>query len=90
MKRHKRVSRGRKAGGVKIRSRRIASLKASGEGVGGSGDAPLARFRPWRRPTKKRITMYLDADVLAWFKQKPKYQREINRALRKVMREEGL
>jgi len=32
--------------------------------------------------------MYLDADVLAWFKQKPRYQKEINRALWKVMREE--
>ncbi len=90
MKRQKRVSRGRKAGGGKIASRRIGSLKASGEGGGESGDAPLATFRAWRRPIKKRITLYLDADVLAWFKQKPRYQKEINRALWKVMREEGL
>jgi hypothetical protein len=27
--------------------------------------------------------------VLAWFKQKPRYQKEINRTLWKVMREEG-
>jgi len=90
MKRKKRVSRGRKRGGVKIATRRIASLKASGEGVGGGGHAPLATSRPWRRPIKKRITMYLDADVLAWFKRKPRYQKEINRALWKVMREEEL
>src|SRR6266852_5259735 len=38
MKRKKRVGRGRKAGGGKIASRRIASLKASGEG--GSGGCP--------------------------------------------------
>jgi hypothetical protein len=85
MKRKKRVGRGQKPGGVRIASRRIARLKASG---GGSGDDPLATCRPWRRPVKKRITLYLDADVLAWFKQKPRYQKEINRALWKVMRGE--
>jgi hypothetical protein len=87
MKRKKRVGRGRKAGGGKIAGRRIGSLKASG--VGGSGDALLATFRAWRRPIKKRVTLYLDADVLAWFKQEPRYQKEINRALWKAMREEG-
>ncbi len=87
MKRKKRVGRDRKPGRVKIGSRRIVSLRAC---EGGSGDDPLARSRPWRRPVKKRVTLYLDADVLAWFKQKPKYQKEINRALWKVMREEGL
>jgi uncharacterized protein (DUF4415 family) len=34
-------------------------------------------------------SLYLDADVLAWFKQEPRYQKEINRALWKAMREEG-
>ncbi len=85
MKRKKRVGRGRKAGGGKI-----ARLKASGEGVGGGGDAPRATSRPGRRATKKRVTLYVDADVLAWFKQKPRYQKEINQALWKVIREEGL
>jgi uncharacterized protein (DUF4415 family) len=89
MKQKNRVGRGRKPGGGKIASRRIASLKASAEGGSGSGDAPLATSRPWRRATKKRVTLYLDADVLAWFKQKPRYQKEINRALWKVMRKEG-
>jgi uncharacterized protein (DUF4415 family) len=41
------------------------------------------------RTQKKRVTMYLDADVLAWFKdQGRRYQREINQALRKVMTRE--
>jgi uncharacterized protein (DUF4415 family) len=85
MKPKKRVGPGRKARGGKIASRRIASLKASGEG--GSGDAPRATSRPGRRATKKRVTLYLDADVLAWFKLKPRYQTEMNRALWWVMRE---
>ena len=46
------------------------------------------KYRRRRRPVKKRVTMYLDADVLAWFKsQGPRYQREINWMLRKVMTE---
>jgi uncharacterized protein (DUF4415 family) len=33
--------------------------------------------------------MYIDAEVLAWFKSRgPRYQREINRMLRRVMTEE--
>jgi len=40
----------------------------------------------WRRLPKKRVTMYLDADALAWFRKKGQgYQWEINKALRKVM-----
>ena len=41
------------------------------------------------RPRKQRVTLRLDADVLAWFK-KPgrRYQTRINRALRKVMKDE--
>lgn len=41
------------------------------------------------KPRKKPVTLRLDADVLDWFK-KPGhgYQTRINRALRKVMREE--
>ncbi|MGB9232772.1 MAG: BrnA antitoxin family protein [Terriglobales bacterium] len=69
--------------------RKIVSLKASGQGGWGIGHDRLAAPRPWRRPNKKRITLYLDADLLAWFKERaPKYQKEINRALRSVMREE--
>jgi len=85
MKLKKRVGRGRKAGGGKIASRRIARLKASGRG--GSGQDPLATSRPGRRANKKRVTLYLDADVLNWFRLKPRYQTKINRALWTVMRE---
>lgn len=35
------------------------------------------------RPVKQAVTLRLDADVVAWFKQHhPKYQTAINRALR--------
>ena len=41
------------------------------------------------KPRKKPITLRLDADVLDWFKKAGRgYQTRINRALRKVMREE--
>lgn len=89
MKRRKRVS----------KTGKVASLKASGDGkpgcsangakLSGSGGDPLAASRGWRRPPKKRVTMYLDADVLAWFREQgPGYQKEISRVLREVMRRE--
>jgi uncharacterized protein (DUF4415 family) len=109
MKRKTRVSRGRKAAGIRIAGRRVAGEKsasrkivgrkssggksASRKIVGlrasedGMGQDPMAKFMGWRRSIKKRITLFLDADVLAWFKEKPKYQKEISRALREVMRE---
>ncbi len=38
------------------------------------------------RTNKKRVTLSLDADVLAWFQgQGPRYQTRINRALWKFM-----
>jgi uncharacterized protein (DUF4415 family) len=41
------------------------------------------------RPLKKPITLRLDADVLAWFKQEGRrYQTRINQALRQVMEKE--
>ena len=41
------------------------------------------------RMTKKRVTLSLDADVLAWFqKQRRGYQTRINRELWKFMMEE--
>jgi len=42
----------------------------------------------WQRPPKKRITLFLDADVLAWFREEPKYTQRINQALREVMQRE--
>jgi len=46
-------------------------------------------LKRWRELPKKRVTLNLDADVLAWFRELGRgYQWEINRALRKVMMEE--
>ena len=43
----------------------------------------------WYRPVKQQVSLRLDADVLAWFRREGRgYQTRINRALRKVMREE--
>ena len=78
---------------------KIANLKAS-EGVEHycstddreerrSYGQRMAELRRWRRLPKKRVTIDLDADVLAWFRELgPGYQWEINRALRKVMETE--
>jgi uncharacterized protein (DUF4415 family) len=45
-----------------------------------------AEIRRWRKIPKKRVTINLDADILAWFREMGRgYQWEINRALRKVM-----
>jgi hypothetical protein len=78
------------------RERRVVSLKAcdgdfthGGDQPGGSADSPAASRRT-RRPLKKRVTMYMDAEVLAWFKSRgPRYQREINRMLRRVMEKDA-
>jgi uncharacterized protein (DUF4415 family) len=41
------------------------------------------------KPRKKPVTLRLDADVIEWFKKAGGgYQTRINRALRKVMRQE--
>jgi uncharacterized protein (DUF4415 family) len=49
-----------------------------------------ASGRAWYlRPNKKRITLYLDADIMEWFKSAgPGYQSRINRALWRVMKGE--
>ena len=42
------------------------------------------------RPLKKPVTLWLDADVIAWFKKDARrYQPRINAALREVMEGEG-
>ena len=72
MKRHVRVTKGRK----------IARLKASADDGKRTHDLSddLAQFY---KPRKKPVTLRLDADVLAWFKKKGHgYQTRINRALR--------
>jgi len=83
---------GLKVAGRKVAGRRIAGLQASGNQA--SGDEVLqawatAAYGAWRRPRKKRITLFLDADVLAWFKESGRrYQTRINRALWEVMKRE--
>ena len=79
MKRHVRVTKGRK----------IARLKASADDGKRTHDLSddLAQFY---KPLKKPVTLRLDADVLAWFKKKGHgYQTRINRALRRFMMEQG-
>ena len=72
---------------------RVASLRASG---GVEHERPMSRREQWRerqlelkrwlRLPKKRVTLNLDADVLAWFRGMGRgYQWEINKALRRVM-----
>ena len=68
--------------------KKISQLRASAEG----DEGPLVRLQERRRyykAIKKQITLYLDADVLDWFKRAGRgYQTRINRALWKVMMEE--
>ncbi|MGA8539812.1 MAG: BrnA antitoxin family protein [Terriglobales bacterium] len=68
--------------------RKISRLRASAE----EDVRPLTQLQQRRRrykALKKQITLYLDADVLAWFKRAGRgYQTRINRALWEVMREE--
>ena len=89
MKRKKRVT----------RHGRIARLVAS-RGASGSVGQGRSTWREWQqqkrelsrwlRLPKKRVTLTLDADVLAWFGGMGRgYQWEINKALRRVMEEEG-
>jgi uncharacterized protein (DUF4415 family) len=52
----------------------------------------LARRAAFYRPVKQPVTIRLDADVLAWFKENATsggYQTEINRVLRKHALETG-
>jgi len=89
MKRKKRVT----------RRGRVASLRASGSVEQGRSTNDGDRWREWRerqlelkrwlRLPKKRVTLNLDADVLAWFREMGRgYQWEVNRVLRRVMEEE--
>jgi uncharacterized protein (DUF4415 family) len=67
---------------------RFFQLRASADG----DEGPLTRLQQRRRyykAVKKQITLYLDADVVDWFKRPGRgYQTRINRALWKVMMEE--
>jgi uncharacterized protein (DUF4415 family) len=53
------------------------------------GEGPLTQWRGYRKQNKKQIRLFLDADVLAWFKRAGRgYQTRINRALWKMMKDE--
>ena len=79
----------RKIAARKITGRRVAGLKASGDEKLQS--AAVGPDEASRRPQKRRITLFLDADVLAWFKASgPRYQTRINRALWDVMNKERM
>jgi uncharacterized protein (DUF4415 family) len=55
----------------------------------GAGGRDAGKFLRWYRPVKQKVSLRLDADLLAWLKRRgPSYQTRINRILRKAMREE--
>ncbi|HSZ62496.1 MAG TPA: BrnA antitoxin family protein [Terriglobales bacterium] len=86
MKRKKRVKRRGK----------VARLRASGGVEQDSAVSLRKQWREqrlalmlWRELPKKRVTLNLDADVLAWFRGMARgYQWEINKRLRKAMERE--
>jgi uncharacterized protein (DUF4415 family) len=86
MKRAKAVKKGRKAKPQKPK-RKIGLIAAA--------EKPRRRYitlpetMEWYRPIKKPVTLRLDADVIGWFKKSGRgYQTRINRALRKLMKDE--
>jgi uncharacterized protein (DUF4415 family) len=88
MKRRKRVTRRRKRTNLGKASPGIVSLNSAAE----KPKPPYASIEQvlgLYKPLKRLVTLRLDADVVAWFKKPGEgYQTRINRALRKVMREE--
>ncbi len=87
MKKKKRVRRGGRIARLKASSGREGERSTSRPGAWRERAAELQR---WRQLPKKRVTVNLDADVLAWFRGMGRgYQWEINRTLRRVMEEEG-
>ena len=87
MIRKKKLSKNSKSVTKKTGRGKISSLRASAEEVI-ARPATESHSTP-RRVAKKRITLFLDADVLASFQESGLgYQTRINQALRKVMRAE--
>ena len=86
MKQKKRVKRAGKVGSLRA-SRGVEHKRSTGDrGSWRAGAQRQAALRRWRQLPKKRVTLNLDADVLAWFRGMGRgYQWEINRALRRVM-----
>ena len=81
MKQRKRVTRHPKVGRLRA---------AADEGKRPWGPEPGRCYGPgFLRTTKKRVTLNLDADVLAWFRKQGRgYQTRINQELRKFVTEE--
>jgi uncharacterized protein (DUF4415 family) len=94
MKPSKVVKKGRKARSRKThkprKSPKTISLQAVSEERKPKGRYVLLRdMGVLYRPIKRPVTLRLDADVLAWFKKSGRgYQTRINRALRKLMKDE--
>lgn len=61
-------------------------------------DEQLAEMKPasfyhheWYKPVKKKVCMYIDADIVEWYKAKGKgYQTQINKVLRADMLRESV
>jgi uncharacterized protein (DUF4415 family) len=92
----KKSSSGRKTGehsraGASGRKVSKGKSRAAGYGVKGwsklkKTDWKTAKIADFYRPLKKPITLRLDADVIAWFKNGGRrYQTRINSALRSMM-----
>ena len=77
---------------AKDKNEELKRLAAMGENDVDTSD--LAEVTDWSgavrgqfyRPVKQQVTLRIDADVLAWFKEKGgKYQTELNKVLREHM-----
>lgn len=102
MKHKKRVTKSRRIAGLSA-SGSVEQGRSIGRSMGGGGRSLTGtiltgkiwgkrawELKEWRRVAKKRVTVNLDADVLAWFRGMGRgYQWEINRTLRRAMEEEA-
>ncbi|MGN6484877.1 MAG: BrnA antitoxin family protein, partial [Thermomicrobiales bacterium] len=79
---------------LELHADEIAALEALGAEDIDLSDMPEMAEEQWsravvartRRPVKQQITLRLDADMTAWFRQRyPKYQTAMNAALRAYM-----
>jgi uncharacterized protein (DUF4415 family) len=79
------------------RKRRLAKLGARPDSEIDLSDIPPLKKSFWKnavrnpfyRPVKQQLTVRLDADVVAWLRQKGKgYQTRLNRVLREAMLED--
>lgn len=86
MKKTKRVRSGGRVASLEASSGRGDERSTGRRAAGRGWRERAAELRRWRQVTKKRVTVNLDADVLAWFREMGRgYQWEINRTLRRVM-----